>query len=169
MPSCRKTPQKTPGVMMPKIDIRDLPEHVVSRGEDALGGYERLALGDAGGLTQFGVALETLAPGARSSDRHWHEAEDEFLWMVAGEAVLIEETGETPLRPGDAVTWKAGEANGHMLHNRSDAPCQYLVVGTRAKGDVVHYPDLGRARRRDADGHWVLTDRNGEVLESGTA
>ena len=108
----------------------------------SLGPYAYVPLGDPGGLAQFGVHLETLPPGSRSSHRHWHEAEDEFLWMVSGEVVLIEDE-ETLLRPGDAAAWPAGHPVGHCLENRSSADATYLVAGTRRMADVVHYPDAG--------------------------
>jgi len=105
---------------------------------------ERLRYSDAGGLTQFGAYVETLQPGSRSSDRHWHEEEDEFLYMLSGEATVIEEDGAHPLHPGDAACWPAGAANAHQVVNRSGSPCTYLIFGTRMAHDVVHYPDVGK-------------------------
>jgi uncharacterized cupin superfamily protein len=102
--------------------------------------YAHKVLGDAAGLTQFGAHLERLPPGARSSLRHWHEAEDEFVYVLEGEVVLIEDT-ETRLAAGEAAAWKAGSPVGHCLENRSGAPAVYLTVGTRSRRDVVHYPD----------------------------
>lgn len=98
--------------------------------------------GEAGGLTQFGVALETLAPGGRSSQTHWHEREDEFLYILEGEVTVIEGETETVLTPGDAVTWKAGTPLGHSLRNDSDRPVRYLIVGTRDPQEICHYPGL---------------------------
>lgn len=89
--------------------------------------YRRLA--PAGGLTQFGVSQVTLKPGAWSSQRHWHDGEDEFLVMVSGEAVLVEDDGETLLRPGDCATFPAGVRNGHHVRNESDSDCVFVVVG----------------------------------------
>jgi len=89
--------------------------------------YRRLA--PATGLTQFGASHVRLDPGAWSSQRHWHEGEDELLVMLEGEAVLIEDEGETLVRPGDVVAWAAGVRNGHHLVNRADTPCTFLVVG----------------------------------------
>ena len=108
------------------------------------GAHERLRYSDAGGLTQFGAHVETLQPSSRSSERHWHEEEDEFLFVLSGEATVIEEDGAHPLGPGDAVCWPAGAANTHQVVNRSDAPCAYLIFGTRMAHEVIHYPDLGR-------------------------
>lgn len=104
------------------------------------GPYAYSILGEAGGLTQFGAHLETLMPGSRSSFRHWHEGEDEMIYLLSGELVLIEDE-ETPLAPGDAACWPAGHPVGHCLENRSDAPATYLTVGTRKPQDTIHYPD----------------------------
>jgi uncharacterized cupin superfamily protein len=101
-------------------------------------------LGASGGLTQFGAFVETLTPGAHSSELHWHETEDEFVLVISGEVTLVEGDAhaltETLLRPGDAAVFKAGVALGHCLQNRSDAPASYLVVGTRTTTDRWHYP-----------------------------
>jgi len=82
-----------------------------------------------GGLTEFGVSHVTLKPGAASSQRHWHEGEDEFVVMLSGEAVLIDDSGETILRAGDCAAFPKGERNGHTLVNRSDAACVFVAVG----------------------------------------
>ncbi len=118
--------------------------------------YEALVLGDAVGISQFGVALETLYPGGMSSQRHWHEEEDEFLFMLSGEVVLIEDDGEQILRPGDAAGWSAGDANGHHVINRTEANATYLIFGTRAETDRAHYPDIDLEYVRDAQGSRFL-------------
>lgn len=117
---------------------------------DAHAGFRDWPYSDLGGLTQFGAFVEELQPGAWSSQRHWHEAEDEFLYLLEGEVVLIEDEGETPLHPGDAACWPRGVANGHHLVNRSDRVARYLVVGTRAAEDDCHYPDIDLHYRRRA-------------------
>jgi len=89
--------------------------------------YRRLA--PAGGLTDFGVSQVTLEPGAWSSQRHWHDGEDEFMVMLDGEAVLVEDDGRTVMRPGDCASWPKGSTNGHHLINESAAPCRFIVVG----------------------------------------
>lgn len=133
------------------------PAHpVLGRG---CGPYGFRLLSDPGGLTQFGAHLERLPPGSRSAFRHWHEAEDELVYVLEGEVWLIED-GATPLRAGEAAAWPAGSPVGHCLENRGSADALYLVVGTRAGRDVIHYPDHdlvterdGAARRhRHADG-----------------
>ncbi len=134
---------------MPKIDISQVPVLTGTSYPPALAaiveGRTAQRLGDVGGLTQYGVNLVRLAPGAASAHRHWHEAEDEFVWMVEGELVLVEEDGETVMRPGDAAAFKAGVANGHHLVNRSDKDGVFLVVGIRAGHEICHYPDVDLA------------------------
>lgn len=130
----------------------------------ALGHFTAELLSDTGGLTQFGAFTETLAPGALSSDRHWHENEDEFLYMLAGEATLIEDDGPHPMHPGDAACWKAGVANGHQVINTSDASCTYLIVGTRAENDRAHYSDIDKLYTRQ-NGTVTRTKRDGSPLD----
>ena len=108
------------------------------------GASERLRYSDASGLTQFGAHVETLQPGSRSSERHWHEEEDELLYVISGGATVIEDDGAHPLGPGDAACWPAGAANAHQVVNRSGAPCTYLIFGTRMAHEAIHYPDVGR-------------------------
>ena len=103
---------------------------------------ERQALGDALALTQFGVNLLTLPPGAWSSQRHWHEKEDEFVYVLEGELILITDSGEQRLTPGMAAGFPAGRRDGHHLVNRSDRPARVLEVGTRAAADYAEYPDV---------------------------
>lgn len=117
-------------------------------------------LSDAGGLTQYGAFVEELMPGARSSQRHWHEAEDEFLYALAGEVTVAEDDGEHPLAPGDAACWPKGTANAHCLVNRSDRPATYLIVGTRAPEDACHYPDIDLHYTRRA-GQRAFTRKDG--------
>lgn len=108
----------------------------------------RLQLGDAGGLTQFGVNLMTLSPGAWSSQRHWHSQEDEFIRVMEGEVVLVEDSSETVLRAGDCAAFPAGAPNGHHLQNRSGSDAVILEVGTRHEsGDEADYPDLDMLHR----------------------
>ncbi len=104
------------------------------------GPYAELVLGDQAQLTQFGVRLERLPPRSRSSHRHWHETEDELVYVLSGELVLLEDEA-CVLRAGDAAAWAAGAPVAHCLENRSASEATYLVVGTRAVNGVVHYPD----------------------------
>ena len=103
---------------------------------------ERRRLGDAAGLTQFGVNLLVLPPGAWSSQRHWHTGTDEFVYVLEGEVVMVTDAGEEVLRPGDAAGFKAGDANGHHLQNRSNAPARLLEIGTRSAKDSATYSDI---------------------------
>jgi uncharacterized cupin superfamily protein len=103
---------------------------------------QRRKLGDAAGLTQFGVNLLTLPAGAWSSQRHWHTESDEFVYVVSGEVTLVTEGGEEILRAGDAAGFKAGDSNGHCLQNRSDTDALVLEVGTRAVNDAASYSDI---------------------------
>jgi uncharacterized cupin superfamily protein len=131
------------------------------------GPTETLHLSDAGGLTQFGAHVQTLQPGSRSSDRHWHEEEDEFLYVVSGEATVIEDDGAHTLRPGDAACWPAGAENAHQVVNRSEAPCTFLILGSRAIPDVVHYPDRGDILYAFEDGSWRLQRTDGTLIKEG--
>lgn len=96
----------------------------------------------AGGLTQFGVTRVLLPPGAWSSQRHWHEREDELVYVLDGELVLVTDGGEETLRAGDAAAFKAGVRDGHHLQNRSEQDAVFLVVGTRDDADSGEYPDI---------------------------
>jgi uncharacterized cupin superfamily protein len=93
------------------------------------------------GLTDFGVSHVTLKPGAWSSQRHWHEAEDELVVMIAGEAVLIDDSGRTPMRAGDMAVFPKNDGNGHHLVNESDADCVFAAIGRPPEGSC-HYPDI---------------------------
>jgi uncharacterized cupin superfamily protein len=106
---------------------------------------ERRKLGDAAGLTQFGVNLLRLPPGVWSSQRHWHTASDEFVYVISGEVVLVSDGGEEVLRAGDAAGFKAGDADGHCLQNRSKADALVLEIGTRAADDAAAYSDIDMA------------------------
>ena len=132
---------------MPKIDIDKAPTRFGSAYpppfDAACADRKRWKLGDAVGLDQFGVSLLRLAPGVWSSQRHWHTAEDEFVWVVSGEVVLVTDEGEEVLRAGDCAGFKAGIPNGHQIQNRSNAEAVLLEIGTRSMGtDHSDYPDL---------------------------
>jgi uncharacterized cupin superfamily protein len=150
---------------MPKIDIAAVPvksgSFYPASFKPEHEGRHKQALGAAAGLTQFGVNLSRIEPGASTALRHWHEQEDEFIYMLDGELVLIENDGETVLRPGDAAGFKAGSGNAHKLINRSDRDALYLEAGTRAASERVHYPDVDLVMDRDAKGR-RYTHRNGE-------
>jgi len=150
---------------MPKIDIDsikiDTSSGYPSPYNKAVEGRSRKRLARAAGLTQFGVNRCTLKPGAASSQRHWHENEDEFVYVLEGEVVLCEDGGETVLKPGDSAAWKAGVANGHCLVNRSDRDTVFLEVGTRTATERAHYSDIDMMVVRDEKGA-RYTRKNGE-------
>jgi uncharacterized cupin superfamily protein len=102
----------------------------------------RIRVGDAAGLSQFGVNLCTLPPGTWSSQRHRHEKEDELIYVVEGEVTLVTDEGDEILRPGDWAGFKAGDRNGHTFQNRSDKPVVIMEIGSRISGDVAHYSDI---------------------------
>jgi uncharacterized cupin superfamily protein len=130
---------------MPRLDLHSIestnktgyPEPFAA--EMAKRHYRRLA--GSAGITDFGISHVLLEPGGISSQRHWHEGEDEFLVILGGEAVLVEDSGETVLGPGDCAAFPKGVANGHHLVNRGDRDCTFLVVG-RPAGTDCHYPDI---------------------------
>jgi len=150
---------------MPKIDITKATVRTSSNYPaeflQVVAGREKAALGNAAGLTQFGVNLTRLKPGAASALRHWHEEEDEFVYMLDGEVVLIENEGETLLKAGDAAGFKAGIANGHHLINKSSRDALFLEVGTRAGRERAHYPDVDLKFFRDENGVQI-TRKSGE-------
>ena len=150
---------------MPKIDIAKLPVDSRSSYPEpfnrAVLGRERKRLGNAAGLDQFGVNLTTLKPGAASALRHWHEKEDELVYMLEGEVVLVEDAGETVLKAGDAAGFKANSGNGHQLINKSTRDAVYLEIGTRSKDERVEYPDVDLIAARDEKG-MRFTRKNGD-------
>ena len=131
---------------MPKLDLSKMPVKTGSIYPEPyasmMQGRSSLRLGDAGGLTQFGVNLVTLAPGAMSSLRHWHLNEDEFVMVTAGECVMVTDAGEEIMQPGDCAAFPANTPDGHHFINRSSAPAQFLVVGTKAPREVGTYSDV---------------------------
>jgi uncharacterized cupin superfamily protein len=141
---------------MPKIDIAKLPVDARTNYpppyDRAVTGRSRKRLGNAAGLDQFGVNLTTLKPGAASALRHWHEKEDELVYVLEGEVVLIEDGGETVLKAGDAAGFKANVPNGHHLVNKSSRDAVYLEIGTRSKHERAEYPEADLVVIRDEQG-----------------
>ena len=117
-------------------------------------------LGNLAGLKNFGVNWVTLKPGSCSALRHWHDKQDEFIYIVSGEATLINNDGEQKLKSGMAAGFPAGEANGHHLVNRSDEDVIYLEVGDRTPQDNVTYPDNDLVAVDD-NGSWQFTHKDG--------
>ncbi len=135
---------------------RGYPEPFASR----VAGRVRRQLGDFFGLTSFGVNLTRLPPGGLSALRHTHMREDEFIYILEGEPVLLTNTGETALRPGMCAGFKAGDGNAHHLLNRTIHDVVYLEIGDRNPGDTVIYPDddIGRALMPDGSRRFVHRD-----------
>ena len=145
---------------MPKLDLDSIEQTnrtgypAPYAGEMSGRLYRRLA--PAAGLTDFGVSHVVLKPGGISSQRHWHEGEDEFVVVLEGEAVLVENEGETVMRTGDCAAFPKGVPNGHHLINRSGEDCVFIAIGKPAETDC-HYPDVdmhldaksGRFTRKD--------------------
>jgi uncharacterized cupin superfamily protein len=151
--------------MAKRIDIEAIPT-VVGSGypppyDIPVRARERKALGDAAGLTQFGVNLLRLPAGMWSSQRHWHDNEDEMIFVVAGEVVLVTDDGEETLRAGDAAGFRAGDGNGHHLQNRSSADATILEIGTRQSEATAFYPDIDLIASLLADGSSRVTHKDG--------
>ncbi len=153
---------------MPKIDIAMVPAQQTTsypaKFAAVIAGREKQRLGDAVGLTQFGVNITRIKPGSASALRHWHEQEDEFVYMLEGELVLRENDGEWLLKPGDAAGFKAGSGIGHCLVNRGTRDAVYLEIGTCAASERVHYSDEDLIMQRDGGGRRYRT-RSGAPIE----
>lgn len=130
---------------MPKLNLEDIPQTNATgyppEYADKVQGrwYRRLA--PASGIGDFGASHVTLKPGAWSSQRHWHEGEDEMVIMIAGEAVLVDDNGETLIAAGDVAAFPKNDGNGHVLINRGDADCVFVAIGRPSETDC-HYPDI---------------------------
>jgi uncharacterized cupin superfamily protein len=131
---------------MSKIDLKCVPERkgstYPSPYNDQTNERIKQALGNAGGLTQFGVNLTRLPPGAWSSQRHWHSGDDEFVYMISGEVALITDAGEEKISAGDCVAFPRNTPNGHHLINKGPATAVFLEVGTRNPDDVCTYAEI---------------------------
>ncbi|MGO4851295.1 cupin domain-containing protein [Phaeovulum sp. W22_SRMD_FR3] len=127
---------------------------------------ETLRLSQAGGLTQIGIYLQRLWPGADTGAAHWHSAEDEFLYVTEGMVTISDDDGLHDLGPGDAAVWRAGVANAHQVRNRSAAPCGYIIAGTRIARDICTYPASGH-RQINAETTWEVLDADGRRLRGG--
>jgi uncharacterized cupin superfamily protein len=134
---------------MPRIDVKSVPSDSGTRypkpHDEPCRGRLWQRLGDAAGLRQFGVSLYRLAPGVWSSQRHWHSHEDEFVYVLRGELVLVTDAGEEALAAGDCAGFPAGTRDGHCLQNRSGTDAEFLVVGSRSDDDHGEYSDIDMA------------------------
>jgi uncharacterized cupin superfamily protein len=131
---------------MPKLDLDKAPVKTGSiypAPYDAeMAGRSSVRLGQLAGLTQFGVNIVTLAPGAVASLQHWHLKEDEFAMVLDGTLVLAEGDRDIPMGPGECAAWQAGVPVGHRFENRSDAPARFLIVGSKAPDEVATYTQV---------------------------
>ena len=148
---------------MPKIDLTNIPLKTGSgypgKLATTMDGRAQQAVGDAGGITQFGANIVTLAPGALSSLRHWHEQQDEILVVISGKLTLVDDTGDTRLLPGDVAAFPAGDENGHHLINKSDTDAKFFVVGTRTPTETGWYSDHDMKVTADQSGfHFTRRD-----------
>jgi len=146
---------------MPKIDLSKIPwtnnASYPKEFAHAIAGREKQKVGDAVGLTQFGVNIGRIKPKSMSALRHWHTSEDEFIYVLEGELVLHENDGEIVLRPGDAAGWRANGGIGHCLINRTQRDAVYIEVGTRAKTEHTTYSDIDMQVKRDDNGGLVYS------------
>ena len=153
---------------MKRIDIQAAPVRVGSGypppHDKPCAARVRRRLGDAGGLTAFGVNQLTVPPGAWSSQRHWHSTEDEFVMILSGEVVLVTDAGEEVLRAGDCAAFAAGDPDAHHFVNRSGSDAVLLEVGTRRRDDRTVYPDIDMIAEPDED---VFRHRDGTPYAAG--
>ncbi len=134
--------RKTPSTVHADAVQRQTGSRYPSPLNEPVNGRARAALGNLFGLDQVGVNVVTLAPGSWSSHRHWHEGEDEFVYVLDGELVLGDDAGDHLMTAGMCAGFKAGNGNGHHLKNMSKAPVTYLEVGTRLRDDKARYSDV---------------------------
>ena len=130
---------------MPKLDLDAVPAingtpYPAEFAQGFAGRWVR-RVGQAAALSDFGASHVTLEPGAQSSQRHWHEQEDEIVIMLSGVATLVDDSGPTPMHAGDIAVFPKDDGNGHMLRNDSNAPCSFVAIGSHGLGDC-HYPDI---------------------------
>ena len=133
--------------------------------KSAVAGRVKKRLGNAAGLQNFGVNLVRLAPGSCSALRHWHSRQDELVYVLEGEVILVTNSGEEVLESGMVAGFRAGDADGHHLVNRSNADVVYLEIGDRTPDDSANYPDDDLIAKADGNS-WIFTHKNGDVYES---
>ncbi len=147
--------------------IRSAEASVERFERESFGITDTTRLSALGGLTQFGAYVQTLQPGARTSNKHWHECEDEMLFVLSGQVTITEGDRAEVLHPGDTACWPAGAPIAHHASNQSDEPCSFMIVGTRREHDICHYPDTGRTLHRDGS-EWRLLEADGRVFKTGS-
>ncbi len=157
---------------MAKIDLAQVPVRTGSSYPASyaaeMDGRSSLRLGDAGGLTQFGVNIIILQPGGKSSMRHWHLHEEEFVMVIKGDCTLVQDAGPTMLHTGDCASFKAGDPDGHHIINHTGQEARFLVVGTRSRSEVATYSDIDM-KVTLTDGVAVYTRKDGTPFGTGAA
>lgn len=148
-------------VLASDVPARSTPSSYPAEFAAKMTGRVKRALGDVFSLGNFGVNLTRLAPGAMSSLRHAHSRQDEFIYILEGQAILRTDAGETPLTPGMCAGFRAGTGDAHQLVNRSAADVVYLEVGDRSAGDTGSYPDDDIQAVLGANGKWHFSHKNG--------
>ena len=141
----------------PRARQTNYPEPFASR----MAGREKRPLGELFGLSNFGINLTRLAPGAASALRHAHSKQDELVYILEGEPTLVTDRRETPLRPGMCAGFRAGTGNAHHLVNRTASAVVFLEVGDRSAGDAASYPDDDLEAQLGADGRWRFIHKDG--------
>lgn len=158
---------QSPAVLASQAPLRakpsNYPPQVLAMLQPVLAGREKRPLGDLFGLTNFGVNLTTLTPGAASSIWHAHSLQDEFIFIVSGTPTLVTDEGRTVLSPGMCAGFKAGSGNAHQLLNESTDPVVLLEVGDRTDGDTATYPEADLMGRQQG-GQWLFFHKNGEAF-----
>ena len=160
---------------MPKIYLNDTeysegryPKELMQYYQGNTDTYKQIKVGDLGGLTQFGVNKTILPTNSATAMRHWHEEEDEFVFIISGSAILVDKDGEHEMNSGDCATFKAGDNKGHAIVNKSNKDVVLLEVGTRAQKDIVHYTDkdLINDVDRTQTKQYTFKDSSGKVIYS---
>jgi uncharacterized cupin superfamily protein len=159
-----KTSLQRPALDPTTVTARTTTGYPTDEMRRAVAGRTKRALGDALGLTTFGVNLTRLEPGASSALRHWHCRQDEFVYVLEGKLTLVTDEGEQLLGPGTCAGFPGGVPNGHHLVNRSSAPAVYLEVGDRLPGDGAEYPDHDLTVRATASG-WRYAHKDGRPYD----
>ena len=160
---------------MPKINLIDTkysegryPKELMKYYKGNTDTYKQIKVGDLGGLTQFGVNKTILPTNSATAMRHWHEEEDEFVFIISGSAILVDKDGEHEMNAGDCATFKAGDNNGHAIVNKSHKDVILLEIGTRAQKDIVHYTnkDLTNEVDRTQTKQNTFKDSSGKIIYS---
>lgn len=155
-----QNPDRPVAVAAREVPVRSKPSVYPEPFASRMAGREKRTLGDLFGLTNFGVNLTTLQPGAVSSLRHAHTRQDEFVYVLEGHPTLLTDRGATPLGPGDCAGFKAGTGDAHCLRNDTGSPVVYLEVGDRSPGDAGSYPD-DDLQAVLVDGRWAFLHKDG--------